>query len=196
MGGLSKITESILGEAQSEAKKILDAASAEEREILAKCEEDKAKITEDEAKKLQEECMELSRLAETAADAEAREIILSAKNKAIEKITEYLKESLKNADKEEYFEFLAKLCKGNRESGDGVMYLSKEDLARMPADFEKRVNEGLTSGKITISAEPTNTNGGFIIKYGKVDINCTLDSIFEEKKNDISDIINKSLMKE
>ena len=196
MGGLLAITESILADARKAADAIMAKARDEEKAILAKFEEDKAALRDELSAKLHTDCMSISRMIEGAAEAEARQIVLSAKKEAIDKVVDYNKEAIKNAPDAEYFEFLEKLCKKNREDADGVMYLSDKDLKRLPKDFSERINAGLSKGKITISEEAYPIDGGFIIKYGKIDLNCTIDSIFEEKKNSLADIINESLSKE
>ncbi len=193
MGGLSGILDSITREAKYTADGFMAEVYEEKKVIAEKLEKDKAALTEEMARKLQDDCMSLSKRIETSAEAEARQIILSAKKSVIESITEQLKAELKKAESKEYFDFMEKLAIKNRESGDGVMYLSKTDLARLPADFEERINKGLSEGKIVISKAALDIDGGFVIRYGKIDINCTIESIFEEKQNKIADIINESL---
>ena len=193
MGGLSSILDSITREAKYTADKFMAEVYEEKKVIAEQLEADKAALTDEMAKKLQDDCMNLSRRIEGQAEAEARQIILSAKKSAIDSITEQLKRELKNTESRGYFSFLEKLALKNREDGEGVMYLSKADLARMPADFEERINKGLSEGKITIAKDALDIDGGFIIRYGRVDINCTIESIFEEKQHRIADIINESL---
>lgn len=190
MGGLDKILQDIAENAELEAANILTEASREVAEIKLQSEKDKEALSEEIKKDTQEECMKLSGMIEAGAAADARQIILSAKSKAIEEIIEYLKEDIKNSP--EYFDLLLTLVKNNSEAEDGVMYLGKKDLSRLPADFAEKVNEN-AKGKITISREAADLDAGFIIKYGKIDINCSIDSIFEDKKNRLSDIINEQL---
>lgn len=190
MGGLEKILQDISAGADREASDILNEASQKVAEIKLQNDKDKAALTEKMTKETQEECMKLSGMIEASAAAEARQILLAAKIKAIEEIIEYIKSDIKSSD--EYFDLLLTLVKNNSEKGDGVMYLSKIDLERLPADFSERVNEN-AKGKITIADEPADLDAGFIIKYGKIDINCSIDSIFEDKKSILSDIINNCL---
>lgn len=191
MGGLEKIIESITLEAKEKADEILFDAKETADGIYAEFEQNKAKIIEESTILMQEECMKISKKTEAEADAEARRIVLSAKRSAIEEILAKIKEKIKNAPSKEYFDLLVKLAKANREDMTGEMFFGKKDLERLPEDFSKRVNEGLEKGSITISDESLDIDGGFIIKYGKVDINCSIDSIFEDKKNVLSDIITE-----
>lgn len=190
MGGLEKILKDIADSAELEASKILEASNREVAEIKIQCEKDKLALAENLKKETQEECMRVSGMIEAAANAEARQIILAAKSKAIAETIEYLKEDIKKSD--EYFDLLLTLIKNYSESGDGILYLNNKDLQRLPADFAEKAQE-CAKGNLTISKETADLDAGFIIKYGKIEINCSIDSIFEEKKNILSDIINESL---
>ena len=193
MGGLEKIIETIAKEAEAEAREITDAAQKKAADILEQCKKDKEKTAEEFKRRTQEECMRLSGMIEAAAEADARQAVLAAKRSAINEIIEYVKSEVKNLPEREYFDLLLKLAQNNRENSDGVMYLSEKDIKRLPADFSEKVNEGLKEGSIKISEEPCSIDAGFIIKYGKIDINCSIDSIFEDKQNKLADIINASL---
>ena len=190
MGGLEKILKDIADSAELEASKILEASNREVAEIKIQCEKDKLALAENLKKETQEECMRVSGMIEAAANAEARQIILAAKSKAIAETIEYLKEDIKKSD--EYFDLLLTLIKNYSESGDGILYLNNKDLQRLPADFAEKAQQS-AKGNLTISKETADLDAGFIIKYGKIEINCSIDSIFEEKKNRLSDIINESL---
>lgn len=194
MGGLEKIIQDISAQADTEIAAIESDANEKIAGIKNDGETKKSDIRAQMTKQTQDECMKLSEMIEASAESEARRIILEAKNNSIDKILEYIKASVKNADAAEYFANLLKLAAVNCEDGDGVMYLCKKDLARLPADFEEKVNMS-AKGRITISPDAADIDSGFIIKYGKVDINCSVDSLFEDKKNTLSDIINQSLSK-
>lgn len=191
MGGLEKIIESIIGEAEVKADEIISDAKKTVDEIYAESEQNKEKIIEESTILTQEECMKISKKTEAEAEAEARRIILSAKRNAIEEILKQIKEKIKNAPSKEYFDLLVKLAKANREEMAGEMFFGKKDLEILPKDFSEKINEGLQNGSITIADKPLDIDGGFIIKYGKVDINCSIESIFEDKKNELSDIITE-----
>ena len=190
MGGLEKILKDIADSAELEASKILEVSNREVAEIKIQCEKDKLALAEDLKKETQDECMKLSGMIEAAANAEARQIILAAKSKAIAETIEFLKEDIKKSD--EYFDLLLTLIKNYSETDDGVLYLNQNDLSRLPADFAEKAQES-AKGNLTISAETVDLDAGFIIKYGKIEINCSINSIFEEKKNRLFDIINESL---
>lgn len=190
MGGLEKILKDIAESAELEATEILNESGKEIAEIKLQGEKDKIALTEKLKIETQEECMKLSSMIEAAAEAEARQIILSAKSHTINEIMEYLKKDIKESA--EYFDLLLTLVESNMEEDNGVMYFNKKDTERLPSDFEAKVSD-ISGGRLTISKEPVAIDSGFVIRYGKIDINCSIDSLFEEKKNILSDIINESL---
>lgn len=190
MGGLDNIIAEILHDAKQEADLILEKANKEAAETRIQCEKDKQVLIEDKKNETQKECMKFSELMELSAEAEARQMVLAAKTKIITELYEYIREDLKKSD--EYFDILLKFLENSSEEGDGVMYLSKRDLDRLPADFPEKAKK-VSKGNIEISPDEINIDGGFIIKYGKIDINCSIDAIFEEKKNKIFDIIKASI---
>ncbi|MDY4254194.1 MAG: hypothetical protein SOX69_00505, partial [Oscillospiraceae bacterium] len=65
------------------------------------------------------------------------------------------------------------LAKKNLRNDKGTLCMSDEDIKRCPADFASRLG-----GNITVSSVPEKTDGGFILKYGDIEINCTFGALF------------------
>ena len=70
----------------------------------------------------------------------------------------------------------------------GTMLLSEKDFKRCPSDFASRLGSN-----ISIEGSSAVTDGGFILKYGDVEINCTLGALFtayaDELKAKASEIL-------
>ncbi len=190
MGGLSNIIAEILQDAKIKADEILEKANKDAAETRIQCEKDKQILIDEKKAEAQKECMKISELMELSAEAEARQMVLAAKTKIIIEIFEYIKNDLKNS--KEYFDILLKLLENWSENQDGVMYFSKKDLERLPKDFSEKAKK-VSKGSIEISPDPVDIDSGFIIRYGKIDINCSIDAIFEDRKNKIFDIIKSSI---
>lgn len=191
MGGLEKILKEISASAEAEAEEILTIANREAAEIKIQCEKDKLSLAESLKKETQDACMRLSSASEATAASEARRIILAAKTNAINKTIEYLKEEIKNS--EDYFDILLTLIKNNSEAKDGIIYFNQKDLKRLPEGYAEKI-QSVAKGNIAVSPSTVDLDAGFIIKYDKIEINCSINSLFEEKKNSLFDIINKSFM--
>ncbi|MBR1773727.1 MAG: hypothetical protein IJ749_07480 [Eubacterium sp.] len=65
----------------------------------------------------------------------------------------------------------------------------------MPSDFSEKVNQVATKkgGMIDISQDTVDIDGGFILKYGNIEINSSFDALFDENKEELTDIVNNLL---
>jgi V/A-type H+-transporting ATPase subunit E len=63
----------------------------------------------------------------------------------------------------------------------------------VPDDFIERCNAGIKDGSVKLEGETDRVKSGFIIVYGKIEQNCSVDSLFDTNKNRIWDSVNKSL---
>lgn len=188
MAGLDKIIEriaqdsaakcdGIIFDAQSEASKIKDAAARQ-------AEEEKAAVVEAAGR----EAKALVDMAESGSELETRKLLLGARVEIINKAIDVAYQKLGAMPDDEYFAALYALARKNSQSGEGVMYLSQKDLGRMPADFDRKINDGLSDGsRITVSKEPANISDGFILVYGDIEINCTFEALIEDSRDAIKD---------
>lgn len=195
MGGLEKITADILSEAEAEAKAIFCAAQKKASEICAAAEQERAELSKKARREAERECARLGERILKKADALARKEVLSAKNEIIEKSLSEIKQSIADMETGEYFGLMRGLIIKNAEEGEGVMLLSKRDSLRVPKDFLKTINENI-KGKITLSDSAGDFSAGFIIRYGKIDINCTIDRLFEDKRERLADLADRLLFKD
>ena len=76
---------------------------------------------------------------------------------------------------------------------EGIICFSQADLDRMPAGYPARLEKAAKEkgGALTVSKEGKNIENGFVLVYGGMEENCTLKAIFDEKKDDLSDKINR-----
>ena len=90
---------------------------------------------------------------------------------------------------------IAKLLAGKVTQGAGELLFSRKDLARLPEDFGELVKKlaAEKGGSLTIGEESANIENGFILRYGGVDENCSLSSLFAEKKDLLTDLVSRTL---
>ena len=79
--------------------------------------------------------------------------------------------------------------------GEGTVYFSQRDLKRLPAGFEKKLNEALKDKKavLHISGTPREIDGGFILSYGGIEENCSFESLFHASREALQDTVQKIL---
>lgn len=195
MTGLEKITSQIQEEAKDSAAKKLEAAKKEADEILAEakkaCEAMEAEAAEKDA--LLKTNYE-SR-AKSSAEQQRRTALLRAKQEIIADVIEEAYVTLKKKDAKGYFLTMEKILKTYALAEDGEIYFSEEDLARMPAGFEKKIEAAAKEkgGSLVLKKEPKAIADGFVLVYGGIEENCTLRALFDAKRDQLQDQVNAIL---
>ena len=195
MTGLEKITSQIQEEAKDSAAKKLEAAKKEADEILAEakkaCEAMEAEAAEKDA--LLKTNYE-SR-AKSSAEQQRRTALLRAKQEIIADVIEDAYVTLKKKDAKGYFLTMEKILKTYALAEDGEIYFSKEDLARMPAGFEKKIEAAAKEkgGSLVLKKEPKAIADGFVLVYAGIEENCTLRALFDAKRDQLQDQVNAIL---
>ena len=90
---------------------------------------------------------------------------------------------------------LLKLLSSNVQKNDGEIRLSSEDLKRLPADFEEKAAAIAKEkgGSLRLSKEPAAIKDGFLLVYGYIEENCSLDAVFAAEKDSLTDLIHSML---
>lgn len=189
MTSSEKILAGITAEAEKTAKEIISAAEKRADEIIS----DKAREAEKQAASIAENAVKKAALIETTGDSAAQLVLrdarLTKKRELIERALDEVIVSINNYDDKTYFDCLLRLTKKNAMSGKGEMLLSKHDLSRDKGDFVK----ALEALSVNLSNTPADINGGFILKYGDIIINCELSAVMREKRDEITDKLNTAL---
>ncbi len=192
MTGLEKIINEIGEEAGISAKKKVEAARAEAESLLAEVRKESEAIMSEADEKTAELIKSYKSRAASSAEQIKKTALLSAKQKMIAEVIEKAKKMLKEESAEEYFGMLERLLKKYAHAGSGELYLSAEDLKRVPDGFEEKVNAAAAEkgGSLVLMKEPKDISDGFLLVYGGVEENCTLKALFEAKQGDLWDIVN------
>lgn len=189
MTSSEKILAGITAEAESTAKEIISAAEKKAEEIIS----DKAKEAEKQAETIAAEAHKKAELTESTGNSAAQLVLrdarLTKKRELIEKALSEVIVGINGYDDKTYFDCLLRLAKKNAMSGKGEMLLSARDLSRDKGDFVKALEEL----SVTLSDTPADINGGFILRYGDIIINCELSAVMREKRDEITDAVNTAL---
>ena len=195
MTGLEKIIEKIGLDARNAGAETQAKADAQCAEILANAEAECVRI--DAQAETDAEALRADILArgESGAQMQRKNRILTAKQDLIRGVIESAKEKLLGLDSIDYFVLLGKLAEKFAQPGDGVMFLSGSDLARVPAYFRGTLAEigQKKGGSLILSDEPRDLNGGFVLAYGGIEENCTFEALFEENKERLQDVVREKL---
>ncbi len=194
MTGLEKIISKIETESKDNCEKIINQAKSQSEEIINKAQSEASakysKIISDAKKEAERKIA----VAKSSAETITRTKYLEVRNAVVNDIISASYEEIENFDDEKYWKLLLKLCLKNFETGECVMYLNQRDLTRLPADFEDRINSEIyENGAVQVSKKSIDIENGFILDYGDYEINCTLKAVFDDKLEELRDLLSKHL---
>ena len=189
MTSSEKILAGIAGEAKTEAEKITAEAEKQAAEITAaakaEAETDAEKIRADAEKKAEL----IINSGKSSAELLKRDTALNCRRGLIEKALNFVADTVNAYGDKDYFDFLLTLIKKEKLNGKGEVYLSVKDKARDIAAFKSE----LSALDLTLSDTFADINGGFILKYGDIQINGELSALIHEKRDVLTDELNKAL---
>ena len=186
MSGLDKMKAQIIAEAQDNAKEILAQAHAQADSIIgeakAQAEKDARKIVAQAEARAEDS---VKRLA-SSSDMRKRKAVLEAKQEVIREVL----------DDAAYFAMLEKVLEKYVLPEAGTICFTEKDRKRMPQGYMEKVYE--TAKKKGGSLELTETvpegmDGGFILTYGGIEENCTIKALFDARREELSDKVNRQL---
>ncbi len=195
MTGLEKMKSQILDEANESAQTKISEAKTQADNILADARAEAEKSKDSISRKSDEEIAAHKERVESSEDLQRRTKLLEAKQQMIADVLDRAYESMQNMEPEAYFSMMEKLVDKYALPEAGELALSPADAARMPAGFEERVDEIARGkgGSLTIAKETRKIDNGFVLVYGGIEENCTLEAIFDAERDDLSDIAQKIL---
>ena len=189
MTSSEKILAEIRDGAQAEAEKIIADAENRAAEIIAAAKAE----AETEAEKIKAEAEKKAELiinsGKSSAELLKRDTALNRRRELIEKALTAVAEAVNAYSDKDYFDFLLTLIKREKLCGKGEVYLSAKDKNRDTAAFKSE----LDALDITLSDTFADINGGFILKYGDIQINGELSALIREKRDQLVDEVNKTL---
>ena len=195
MTGLEKIIEKINSDSELLCSGIEAGAVKQCEKIAAEAGEKGKTIIAEAERKAVVDSETVIRMAKSAASQISRQTILAAKVEAVNETLAKLIEALNNLPAEKYFPAIIKLAAENAMSGKCTASLGERDLSRKPADFEANLKNALAAkgADCTLSDKPGNISSGIFLDYGNIAIDCSFESVIEEKsdiyKEKISEII-------
>lgn len=195
MTGLEKITSQIQEEAKASAAKRVEDAQKEADAIVAEAEKVCASMEADAKEADASFKVNYAGRVKSSAEQQRRTALLRTKQEIIAEIVEQAYETLRKEDVANYFLTMEKILKTYALAEAGEIYFSAEDLARMPADFEKKIQAAAKEkgGSLVLRKEPKAIADGFVLVYGGIEENCTLKALFDSRRDQLQDKVNELL---
>lgn len=195
MTGLEKITDRILAEAGAQADEIREKAEEEAGAVLREAKESLLRLREEAENREALVKKELETRARSSASLKKRQLILSAKQDIIREQIERAHQSLLEMEPEEYFSLIEQMVRQFSLPREGEIRFSERDLKRLPDGFDKRLEQAAAErgGSLKTGSEPASVDGGFLLDYGGIEENCSLQALLAAKRDECSDQIQKLL---
>ncbi|MBR5930788.1 MAG: V-type ATP synthase subunit E [Lachnospiraceae bacterium] len=189
MSGLEKILEHIKSEATDTADEMLRKAKAEAEKIV-EAEKKDAAFRADQIKKQSElDVTAANSRIQSAGDLKEKRMILEAKQKEIDDVFTATMDYLANLDDAAYFEIIERMIPRYADGIEGTIRFNAKDLARVPESTKKVAKDNL----LTLSDEPAEIDGGFILVYRNIEENCSFDALISASREDLQDKIGQIL---
>ncbi len=189
MNSKEKILDGIKAAAATEADEILSLAQKKAEKIIAEAKQRAEDSKKEAVCSAENKAAAILKNSESSKRLVVRDNLLSFKRNTINELLVKAVDEINSYNDEEYFNFLYSIAEKNATLQGGILCLNEKDLSRELAEFEKKV-EAL---ELKISKEAIDSNGGFILKYNDISINCTFSALINEKSEQLTDCVNKIL---
>lgn len=190
MNGIEKLTARIQAEAEAENAAALDSAQRQAEEILDKyrktADEEFARLMEEaekEASSQKEQLISVARL-------EAGKQLLITKQQQLQTAFEKAAEQLRSLPAERYEELLTRLIASASRTGKECILLNAADRKVYGKKVTAAANSALAAqgrpAELTLADDVRDIDGGAVLKDGNIEVNCSLASLIEAKREELS----------
>ena len=194
MAGLDKILEDIRSESAAAIASVTEEAQAERDKVLAEAQKDADAQAEKILSHAKNQADDLIARADSAAQLQRRRKVLETKQELITSVIDKAKQAVLDLPDSDYFDLLLKLVGSNALPQEGEICFNRKDFGRLPKDFASKLVAALPEGaKLNVSKEEAAIDGGFVLKYNGIEQNLSLDEIFEENRDRMTDAAGKLL---
>ncbi len=189
MTGLENILSQIENESKLRADNMINEAKSAAESVIAEAKKEAEDIICNFRQKAEDAANEVLNRAKAADEIEGKRAELRKKQELINKAIDTAKAEIKAMDADSYFAFMGRIFKKYALKKSGKLLLAQSDILSMPDSFKQL----LVDWDVETQTGEIPEHGGFVIVYGSIEINCTVDAIFDEKSEEIADELNKFL---
>ncbi len=177
MNGINKIIDRISSDAQGEIDALTADAKAQADQIAAQAKAQADKESADALAKARAAAAEREERLVSMADMERRKALLAVKQEMVGKAFDLALEKLCQLPEEEYVKLLVDLTVKASRTGREEVILSQKDRTKVGKAVVTGANAAIKGGKLTLSERTAPIRGGLLLSDGKVDTNCTFETL-------------------
>ncbi|MGM0688571.1 MAG: V-type ATP synthase subunit E [Bacillota bacterium] len=197
--GADRIIRRILDDAGAKAETIKTEAVEKAEAVEAEAKQKAARRQEYLLEQARKEAEEQKRRIIGVAQLEARKELLTAKQELISEAFRESLDQLIDLDNNAYISIIRNMLLNLVETGTETVFCSAADLERIPDSFWKDINQELAGqgkkGELSLSKEPRDIRGGFILQAEGVELNCSFESLLAMKRDELEPEIASILFK-
>lgn len=197
--GLEEVLQGIDKKVKQEIEKIRNGAEKKKQRILEEAKQEakrrQERITGESKRKIDDE-MEKALIN---ARREERKKILNLKRELIDSVFEEAKSRFLNMDNKEYLSLIKDILLSNLDGEGEEVVISPQDKELISGRFVQEIEKSLSrrtgknNVKLKLVPELDETERGFIIRKERMQVNCTLSSLFTSVKDRIEIEVAKRL---
>ena len=200
MNGAEKIKERILEDARSLHDKILEEANAQARSIIAEAEKEAFQKLTLISEKAREEAGLIKQRYKAAESMEERKNMLKVRQECIDEAFDAALRKLSDMPDDKYKRFIEGIILNTAKNEDGFIVFNERDKKRLGEKFISEINQKLKvkgmSAVLRMEKDSLDASGGFILRYGELEINCTLEIILDMQRPNMETEVAKILFNE
>jgi V/A-type H+-transporting ATPase subunit E len=197
---VEKITEKILSDAGVQAKGTESEFAAQVEQIQDRRDAQVKEITDQAREEARRRAEDRFNKDIATAELELRKAVLASKQELIQKVFDRARERLLKMKGKARRDFLLELLLKTVETGDEEIILSKveEDLidGRFLQEANRQLSAGGRKGQLRLAEERRDLPGGFVLRRGKQEINCSLAALIHAVRQELEPRVAELLFSE
>jgi V/A-type H+-transporting ATPase subunit E len=194
---LEAIVDKILKDARDQTSRIEGESRAKIQSIQSECEETVRALQEASSKRAERLAEDQRRRLLSMAELDIRKEVLALKQEMIGMAFERAISKLLEQDEESSSTLLKKLILDANLEGDEELILNQKDRETMGVFLIRELNEAFSkTGKqreLRLSREIRPIRGGVILRRGRKEVNCSVESIIYSKRGELEAIVARIL---
>lgn len=191
---LADIKVKIEADAKLEAEKILEVAKEKADEVRKAAEAEVSKIESSYSDRFSAEKPEVLKRREIVANLDVKKIMLGARQDLISHAFDGAWHEMANLPAERYVDFCEKLLEKAVDTGKETLFVSAKEK-NLNEEWLNKYNEKHKTS-LTFDKATSPISGGFILRKGEIDTNCSFDMLIKWVREDIEADVAKRLFSE
>ena len=187
MKGTEKIIAHIKADGSSAAENIINDAKAKAEQIKADSFNESLAQYQSLVESGKAECEDIISGSRRIADMEAGKSVLAEKQAIIDEAFAAAAKKITGMPRDKYTHFLSSMAAQAASNGTEEIVLNAKDKAEVGKAVCKQANDILSaagkSGKLTLSEDTADIEGGVIIRFGGIETNCSIDALIRQRRS-------------